>query len=211
MKIAVVSYWKDKKSLVEKLQNFDAVVATEQAALDLMAAGIPLLAAIADFDSIADRAQQIALLENYTEVIELPAEKDLSDTRAMLDYVANTYPHAKLTLLNTFDGRVDHSLALLSLFHQYPQLHILTPQSKLELVTPGTHEVMNLRNSYKYISFIVLEQVSDFEIKNFKYDTKQDMVEVFSDFLISNEFLTEKDGILFFSEGKILIIYSNDF
>lgn len=209
MKVALISFWEDIESLKKIIvaEAYTHIFACEAAAFSLLSEGIHVNAVIGDFDT--------QLLPSFSELntlfVVFPEKKDVSDTHAALNFILKKYQNIKkeITLFNDFSGRVDHTLALLSLFTLDNQLKIITPSSKIQYLTRGEHMIKNLRG-YKYISFIALEQLQKLTIQGLKYNLDIAYIEAFSDQLISNQFLPSKNGYISFEKGHCLLIYAKD-
>ena len=195
---------------MDTLVDYRAIFATEQAAVHLCDAGIALDTVISDFDSVANQTSVLEKLRTCATVEVLPKEKDMTDTKAMFDFIAKKYPGVAIDLFNTFEGRTDHSLALLSLFYQtHNPLTIITKQTRMTLLQAGDHLFPRIVG-YKYLSLVVLEAVENLVLRDMQYETTQEQLPIFSDLMISNAFGTKDFGKVSFSKGSLLLIYSKD-
>ncbi|GBU10568.1 thiamine pyrophosphokinase [Erysipelotrichaceae bacterium] len=209
MKIAVITFWKDISVLIPKLGGYDAIFSCEQTAVNLLAEGIRLEAIISDFDSISQDGPTLEQIQAETQVMVLPEEKDETDGHALLQYAKQKYPGAKLDVFNQFDTRVDHALAHLSFFYTYDNMTLYTPKTKIKMVKAGNYDLKQ-SSAYRYISFICLTQIEGLSIIGLKYELRNQIVQPFSDLLVSNEYIAGMSAKLIFEKGELLIIYSND-
>jgi len=206
MKCALVSYWKNIPNLLLELEQYDKIFACELAAYDLLHAGVKLDRVISDFDSVPRTA--FARFDVNTE--SLLAEKNETDTHVLLAHIVKEFPDAAVTLYNEFADRVDHALALLSLFNVKEDLVIKTPVSLLYRLTAGTYDV-SVKPIYHYISFIALTKVTKLKITGLKYPLASKDIGPFADLTISNELSEGVDGTVAFTTGELLVIYAKDY
>ena len=106
--------------------------------------------AIGDFDSIS--AQELEELKKYTNVIKLNPEKDETDTL----YALRMFKSADhLYLLGGIAGsRIDHFVANLKLFYEFPNLTII--DNDTYIMQCETNQNFQ-KDEYKYYSFFPLE------------------------------------------------------
>jgi thiamine pyrophosphokinase len=207
----MVTFWSDIESIYAELKSYNYIFACESAAIDLVRKGIVLEAVVSDFDSVDEEQLAIEELEAITKVIVLDKIKDETDTRALLMYIVEKYVFSELVLYNSFDNRIDHALCLFSLFEKVGLLKIRTTETLITMLKPGQHEIKATDQNFTYISFIALETVNHLKIRNLKYETDKELVNAFSDLLVSNEFLPDNiTGEITFNSGKILVIQSKD-
>ena len=205
MRYALVSYWHDIVTILPELKEMDLIFACEQAALDILQAGLSVEKIVSDFDTVSVEA-----LTAFTEAVTiLPTRKNETDTTALFLHILEKYPSGEIVVYNEFAGRVDHALALFSLFQQHQDVCIKTPQSLLFYKKPGTYQIMPHKD-YCYISFIGLTAIKNIQLKNFSYPLQKESLPPFSDLTVSNEFIGTENGELSFEKGELLVIYSRD-
>jgi len=205
MKCALVSYWHDIEALVSALTQYDKVYACELAAYNLLNMGVQVDTVLSDFDSV-----QFAAFEQFnTELIVLPTVKDETDTRALLQHIMATEPEAEVTLYNDFTGRLDHGLALLSLFNVHKRLMVKTATTMMYRLEAGNHVIKQVKG-YDYISFLALNGVRDLQISDLKYELNATDVLPFIDLTISNEFIGTNEAQVSFTMGQLLVLYTRD-
>ena len=205
MRCALVSYWCDIDAIINELAQYDFVFACEQAAYDLLQKGVCLEKIISDFDTVSsDKIHTLA-----TNMTILPTQKDETDTVALFHYILEQFPDASITLYNEFSDRIDHALALFSLFQRKPSLIIQTPATQISCLAAGKHILSPLKN-YQYISFLALDTVTNIELIHFRYPLKKAALAIFSDLTVSNEFIAEQPATVNFDSGRLLVIYSRD-
>ena len=99
-------------------------------------------------------------------------------------------------------GRFDHSYANLSLL-RLGSISIVTEDAIMYALQPGTHRI---KNKHKYISFFALEDIFDLTIRDFLYEKRNFELFVDDPLCISNE----KEGVVSFSEGLLLVIHQDE-
>jgi thiamine pyrophosphokinase len=89
------------------------VVAADRGLEHALALGLEVTVAVGDFDSASP--DSVARAEaSGTRVVRHPAEKDATDFELALDLAASLSP-ARILVLASADGRLDHALAMLTL------------------------------------------------------------------------------------------------
>ena len=188
------------------------IVGVDGGAIRLLEAGISVDVAIGDFDSIS-KEQLENLKMRIPKVIELPAEKDLTDTEAALEFVSEHYQVDVIKMLGLLGGRVDHMMSNIWLAYQpkyrplLTQIQILDRNNTLTYFEPGKYEISKEENK-KYISFIGMTPIKNLKLVHAKYPLQGDDF-TYPIALVSNEFL--ENTIKFsFDEGIMAVIQSKD-
>lgn len=184
------------------LKNFDftnnVVVGLDRGAYICYLNNIKLNYAIGDFDSIS--AEELKLLEHYTNVIKLNPIKDVTDTEFALNMFKD---YDKLIILGgIFGSRIDHFIANLKLFYKYPNLILIDDNTYISLCDMMQDFV---KDEYTYYSFFALEDVFDLSLKGFKYELHDYFLSHESSLCVSNEIVSFK-AQLSFSKGKLLLV-----
>lgn len=206
MRCAVVTFWPDITPIVAEIAAYDVVFACEQAAYDLLRHGVSVHTVISDFDSV-----EITKLEQYdVKLLSLRRDKDYTDGVYLANYVYKEYPQAAITVYNSFGQRIDHALALFSLWYSGSEhVTIKTPHTLLRCFEAGTYNLPREKD-YSYLSFIVLSEVRSLQIQGLKYPFMAELVPPFTDRLVSNEWTDNHEGMISFISGRLLVIYSHD-
>ena len=164
-------------------------------------ANIKLDYAIGDFDSIS--ANELESLESYTNVIKLNPIKDDTDTLYALRMFKE---YDNLYILGGISGpRIDHFVANLKLFYEFPNLIIVDNNTMIMECKSGLNFS---KDEYKYCSFFALEDVSDLTLKGFKYELNSYNLSHTSSLGVSNEVIS--DASVTFSKGRLLLIKSKE-
>lgn len=177
------------------------VVGIDKGAYLAYLANIKLDYAVGDFDSIS--ASELKLLDEYTNVIKLNPIKDETDTL----YALRKFSHYdNLYLIGGISGpRIDHLIANLKLFYEFPNLIIVDNNTWVMECRSG---INFLKDEYKYYSFFALEDVSNLSLIGFKYPLSMFNLSHKSGLGVSNEIID--NASLTFSSGKLLLIKTKE-
>lgn len=194
------------------LKNADVIIGVDGGAVALLEAGVRVDVAIGDFDSIS--AENLQLLKDKAEkVIELPAEKDLTDTEAALEYAAQQLEVDTIFMLGLFGGRVDHMMSNLWVAYHpdfqgiIEKVVMIDEANTLSFYRPGSYHV-HKEEDKKYLSFISMTAVEDLRLSGVKYSLDgKDFDHPIA--LVSNEFL-DKEMNFSFAAGLIAMVQSKD-
>lgn len=200
------------KELIGEKKAHQFIIGVDGGAIALLKAGLPIDLSIGDFDSISPSDLEV-LKKKSKKVIELPAEKDKTDTEAALDYVRKNLQIEKIKMFGLLGGRLDHMISNLWIaYHpEYQDLlekiYIVDQQNTLQFFFPGTY-LLKKESNKKYLSFIGFSPLKNVTLKNVKYllDEKSYLHPIG---LISNEFLDEEMEFSF-EEGLMGVIQSRD-
>ena len=209
MKVAVVSgapqAWLDLEDIKSSF-----IIGVDRGALVLIEQGIYPHLSIGDFDSVTTSELE-KIKESSLELIQLPSEKDETDTEVALNYLLNKKV-SSINLYGVIGGRIDHTLANIRLLLQFAKkglaLTLVDKGNYLTVLAPGNHEIQSPR--LPYISFFALEStVTNLTLANLKYplinyQLKQDDIRCISNETISSSFSVS------FDTGYLLMIYSQD-
>lgn len=199
--------------LPESLEGI--IIGVDRGALALIQRKIQPHIAIGDFDSVSEDQRQL-IKEKATTFIELPAEKDMTDCEAAVEY-AVSQGHKEIILYGVTGGRFDHQYAVIALMLKYVKkgIRITAKDAKNEfrILRPGAIRLK--RGSKKYVSFFALEEkVEGLCLINAKYPLKDHVLYPDDTLCVSNEFasLDEIDVSIDVSitKGYLLIIQSSD-
>ncbi len=176
-------------------------IGVDKGALFCMEQQIPLQFAIGDFDSISE--QQLKQLQDYTEVVILPCEKDEVDTECAL-YLAARYSN-DIDVYGVTGARLDHFMIMLQLLKRAkPMFRIIDEQNIIFLQRKGVHQI---KKEGQYLSFFPLGPQS-LSITGCKYALCEQIVDEQSVYLSSNEIVGEYATIT--HSADLLVIQSRD-
>ncbi len=163
---------------------------------------VPMRLAIGDFDSILK--EDLPLIMKFSDkVIQLPAEKDISDFEAALKYLDQ---YETVFVLGALGGRYDHQYSLMSHLKRDNRLVFLDEFNKIYTLSRGNHIIK--KEGFRYLSLFALTK-SLVSIEGVKYPLKMKDLDIIDTFTLSNEIL-EQEAQLQIESGHLLIIQSND-
>lgn len=177
------------------------VVGIDRGAYLAYLANIKLDYAVGDFDSIS--ANELELLNDYTQVIKLNPVKDETDTLYALRMFKE---HEKVILGGITGPRIEHFVANLKLFYEFDDLKIVDDNS---IIMECKNGLEFLKDEYKFYSIFALEDVFNLSLVGFKYPLMNHYLSKSSLIGVSNE-LVNDCGIISFSKGKLLLIKSKE-
>lgn len=189
---------KDILGLVS-IDQSDFLIGVDGAIEDLIRQHIRIDLAVGDFDSLLDQS----MLKDL-KVDRLNVCKDITDTAHALKVAAAMNP-VKIHLLGGFKGkRADHFYANMALFDHYPQLIIQDDHNIASLLSIGNHHL----RSEDYVSIFPYPRAV-VTLRGFKYPLTDYRMEPYDTIGISNE-ITLDEGIITVTEGRVLVIRSNE-
>lgn len=192
--------------LVDDIPTLDAdYIGADKGAAILADKGIPMVAAIGDFDSIhVDDMNKIQSMSD--EVIYLNPIKNDSDAEAALKYAIEK-GYDEIVMCGAFGGRIDHTYYNIRLAYQYPNLLKLCDKNNLVYaLKEGTYKIN--KNGFRFISFFTDEEailsLNDFEYTlNERRITKDDL------YTLSNKIMDEV-GTITIKKGTVLVLQTKD-
>ena len=198
---------KENKNITECPDKDSLVIAADAGYATAISLGVTPSVAVGDFDTLGECA-----FSRDTEVIRLPAEKDVSDTQAAID-IALDRGADEIVIIGGLDGRLDHTMANLGL------LSVLSRKGIPAVITDGRNRVRYLENSsalvpkggFKYISLVCLgKRARGVTLRGVKYPLEGATLSSDAPSLsISNE-IVENLALVSVKRGKMFIIESND-
>lgn len=182
--------------------NNKIVVGVDRGAYLAYLANIKLDYAIGDFDSIS--RDELEVLSSYTKVVKLNPIKDDTDTLYALKMFAQ---YERLIILGGITGkRIDHFVANLKLFYEFPKLVMVDDNTIIKLCDKESNFQ---KDEYNFYSFFALEDVDDLSLKGFKYEVNQVHLSHTSNIGVSNEIVAD-NAFLSYSKGKLLLIKTKE-
>lgn len=165
---------------------------------------------IGDMDSLEQ-----SLIESYlnqgTEVITYPPEKDFSDTELALNHLIEE-GEKKILLLGATGGRLDHYFANLMLMANYGRqgvtLSFIDDSNFISYLAKGCYEVIQESG---YLSFFALsDEGMRLSLSGVKYPLYEHLVPFGASLCLSNEFISDAkvrlnsgDGVMILSEERV--------
>ncbi|MFA5006055.1 MAG: thiamine diphosphokinase [Candidatus Izemoplasmatales bacterium] len=179
----------------------DLLVGVDSGLDRMLEANLPIDLAVGDFDSIdpgnVDRVRTTAKV-----VVELPADKNMTDLAFAVDYVHNHHVYDEIVVYGGIGGRVDHLIANVNLMKRY-DLSFEDGRTRMYVLRKGVHRIANDR---RYVSFFALEDCYRLSIKGFRYELDDHYLATHESLCVSNE----GAGEVAFSKGRLLVIETDD-
>lgn len=174
--------------------------------------GIKVDKIIGDSDSMHTYEKSFNMIEDETQIVLLPNEKDETDLFACaLDAINEGYN--EFVLLFCTGGRLDHFMGALAILEYLnskgAMAMILDSKNLIQILKNDEMEIIKLKE-FKYVSIIPLdEMISGVSTVGLKYSLNEETLYRKMGRGISNE-VVEKKGKIKIKAGNALIIYSND-
>lgn len=188
-------------------------IGADRGALTLLEMGFEPNEAVGDFDSLT--SEEFLHLQKTVKGIEsVSSEKDETDVELAIAK-ALTFQPTHVVITGVTGGRLDHFMAVLNSVYRFqttfPKINfkIVNKWNELILLSPGKHELIE-NNDYLYISFFAFQDsVTEVTLNGFKYNVKNEIIEMGNSRFTSNELLHEV-GSISFASGICLVIRSSD-
>ncbi len=177
------------------------VIGVDEGAYVAIRNNVKLDVAIGDFDSIDP--EKLAYIKGKTKVIQLPQEKNETDTMAALKLCKDA---TRIIILGGIQGkRIEHFIANLILMENYPKVEMLDNNSHMYIMDSS---FSIKKNDYKFISFFALRETR-LTLEGFSYPLNNYILKNNDPLTISNE-LTSPMGIVTIKDGRVLVIQSKE-
>lgn len=189
--------------------SFQKIIAADKGLEACHRKGIIPDVLIGDFDS-AD----IQIVKEYREkceFIELPVHKDHTDTHVALLYAIQNGCDL-IVILGATGTRLDHTWANIGLLKLCMDHHIkaYAIDSHNRISIAGETVILEKNSNYPYVSLIpYTEQVTGITLSGFEYAGENITLKMGESLGISNS-IVEREGIIQFNSGNLLIIESHD-
>lgn len=164
---------------------------------------------LGDFDTL-DASYREALIERGVETTQLDPVKDVTDTHAVLDWLASK-GYVSFRLYGYNGSRMDHTMANMLVPFDYDIFEDVQYMNKTNIVYFHQYpkEWYIQKKGYRYLSIVPIEPLSVLETKGLKYRVENKEFKVYDSYGISNEIIDEACRLKL-GKGKGWIILSND-
>lgn len=168
--------------------------------------GVNIDFAVGDFDS-GNKSE----LPREAEIIEVPAEKDFTDTQLAVD-VAIEHGADFIMIIGGLGGRLDHTLSNLAILEKLWSMGIRA------MITDGKNRVRYIERTselvpksvFQYISLIAADECAKgVSVEGCKYPLKNARLTRTNQFAVSNEIL-KNCALISVKKGGLYIIESKD-
>lgn len=168
--------------------------------------GVKVDILVGDSDSIGT-----VNLPGDIETIELPAEKDLTDTQAAVE-VAIAHGAEDIVIIGGIGSRLDHTLSNLyileDLWYRGIYCKITNGYNRVSYIN-STSKLL-AKSKYKYVSVIAADKkVKGVTIDGCKYPLKKAKLLRTLQFAVSNE-IKDRCALIYVAKGAVFIVESSD-
>ena len=192
--------------ITEKPADGDLCIAADGGYQNAKKLGHPVHVAVGDFDSFPKER-----VDDGIEIIELPAEKDLTDSQVCIE-TAIARGADEIILIGGLSGRLDHTMSVLAVLEDLNARHIHA------LATNGQNRARFLRDNstliarskFRYLSLIAADPVvKGVTLEGCKYPLKKARLSRRNQYAISNE-LTGNCALIDVRRGGVWILETID-
>ncbi len=166
-------------------------------------AGLPLLQALGDFDSL-NQNEKIP-----DQSLIYPVRKDCPDSELAMQLAMkldSERHYDQIILWGGISGRLDHTYANLRLIsYSYPRIVLQDEKQKAWILEKGRH---SMKPDQNHISFFSIGS-SCISLDNFLYDLDHHELDDSSVLTLSNHFRNSEPGIVTVYSGRLLAISSS--
>ena len=192
--------------ITEHPKGDDLRIAADGGYANAMLLGERIDIAVGDFDSFSRQK-----IDSAVELIELPAEKDLTDSQVCIE-TAIARGADEIILIGGLSGRLDHTLANLAILQDLRERrvhgYITDGQNRAHYIRSTSHLIA--RSAYKYLSLIAVDETcKGVSIKGCKYELKNQPIHRRLQFAISNE-IVGNCAMVTVKKGGLYVIESRD-
>lgn len=189
----------------ERPTDGDLCIAADGGYKNALKLGHNIHIAVGDFDSFPKDK-----IGDAVEIIALPTEKDLTDSQVCIE-TAIARGADEIILIGGLSGRLDHTLANLSILQDLHARHIhgyiTDGDNRAHFIRNSGHIAM--RSAFKYLSLIAVDETcKGVSIQGCKYELKNQPVHRRLQFAVSNEIIgncamvTVKKGGMYIIESR---------
>ena len=177
------------------------LIGVDYGAYLLADAGLPMVFAVGDFDSVPDMGE---IAKYAKEIKKLNPVKDDSDLEEAVLYAKERYD--RMIVYGALGGRIDHEISALRLITEHREpMEFVNAQNRVFRLDDGEFEVE--KGNYTYLSFFALKE-SVISLAGVKYPLENRKIVPGDLYLLSNEITEEKAKIKL--NGAVLAVQSND-
>lgn len=192
-------------NITEHPKGDDLCIAADAGYRNAQALGERVNILIGDFDSLG------AIPEGDMEVLQVPAEKDLTDIQIAVE-TALARGADEIILIGGLGSRMDHSLSTLAILEdlreRHVHAHINNGYNRVHYLNASS--TLILRSGFRYLSVLAIdEKIKGLSIDGCKYPLKRATLNRRLQYAISNE-ITGNCAMISLRRGRIFVIESRD-
>jgi thiamine pyrophosphokinase len=187
---------KNIKNIIS-FKDDDYVIAVDQAVLSLYKQRISIDLAIGDFDSLTNQG-----ILRTLNVLKLNPIKDVTDSYQALVEAQKLNPDEYIMIGGIGGNRVEHFMAHILLFDQFPKLKIINDKSEIFMLE-NQDFILDFKG---YVSIFAYDYAL-ITLKGFKYPLEAYELKRYDPLGISNEMISNKASIKV-ENGRVIVVLS---
>ena len=196
-----------EKKISERPGEDDLVIAADAGYHNAQKMGVTPRLLLGDLDSL----NKTEKLPNDLEILQVPAEKDDTDTQLAVK-VALERGAKQIVIIGGLDGRLDHTLSNLAILEHLAEKHISA------VITNGQNRARFLRNNgvillreqFRYFSILAADPVvKGVSVDGCKYPLKKATLSRTNQYAVSNE-IVGNCALIEIKKGGVWVVESND-
>ncbi len=196
----------DPQNITERPQKEDLRIAADSGYLNALALGEKVSILLGDFDSL-----KITNIPEETERLQVPAEKDFTDTQLAVD-TALKKGATEIIIIGGLDGRLDHTLSNLAILEDLNNkripAHITDGKNRVRYI--NSTSTLLAKSGFRYLSLLTLsEKAKSVSIEGCKYPLKNATLNRDFQYAVSNE-IVGNCALVSVRKGGIYIVESSD-
>ena len=194
------------ENITEKVKTGDLCISADGGYLNAKRRGVRSNILLGDLDSLGNTD-----VDKDTEVIQVPAEKDFTDTQFAIETAIGRGAD-EIVIIGGLSGRLDHTLSNLSI------LEDLSARRVHALITDGNNRVRFInststliaKSAFKYVSILLAsEKAKGVSVEGCKYPLKNAKLDRRLQYTVSNE-ITGNCALISVRKGSVYIVESRD-
>lgn len=194
----------DPTGITERPKGDDLIIAADSGYQNAKAMGVTPMLLLGDFDSIGTLPKEI-------ERLQVPAEKDFTDTQLAVD-TALKKGAGEIVIIGGLSGRLDHTLSNLSILEDLnqKQIHAIITDGRNRVRYLHSTSTLIARSGFRYLSLLTLsEKAKGVSVEGCKYPLKNQTLNRNFQYAVSNE-ITGNCALVSIRKGGVYLIESKD-
>lgn len=191
-------------NITEHPKREDLCIAADAGYRNALTLGVKPTIVLGDFDSLGD-----CDLPKETERMQVPAEKDFTDTQLAVD-TAIQKGATEIVIIGGLDGRLDHTLSNLAILEDLHQrkIHAIITDGKNRVRYVHSTSTLIAKSGFRYVSLLTLsEKAKGVDIEGCKYPLKNATLNRNFQYAVSNE-ITGNCALISVRKGGVYIVES---
>ena len=195
-----------EKNITEHPKGDDLIIAADSGYKNARALGVTPHILLGDFDSLGG-----AELPESIETLQVPAEKDFTDTQLAVD-TAVKKGAVEIIIIGGLSGRLDHTMSNLAILEDLyeKRIHAVIADGYNRVRYLDSTSTLIARSGYRYLSLLCLsKKVKGVSVEGCKYPLANARLSRNFQFAISNE-IVGNCALISVRKGGIYVIESRD-